>query len=228
MGVLVLGQVIADLEYQGDIRSNDLTSASHKPVYPTDPRRFAVALGTPEPITPPPGVDLSQAATSTNQNSGEDQSSNENDRNLTGATHHLDAVEESLANAVEESLATVGQNAEPVPALCEDTHTPQVGSALGEGEGQSAPNGRKFGTPCNRRGSRTRGGPSAKRKISFEEWQRSRRPSPQSLRHPPRPFTPDPGSPPDPEWNSPEPRYDKFGVQIFRQDEASDVLGVRT
>lgn len=217
MRVLVLGQGIADLEYQGDIRSNGLAAASQRPVYPTDPRQFAVSLGTPEPTTPLPEVDLSQAATSTTQNSGVGQSSNENDRGLTGATRHSDAVEGPVA--------TVGQNAEPVPALYEDTPAPQVGSALDEGEGQFALNGRKSGTPCNPQDSRSRRGPSAKRKISVEEWQRSRRLSPQSLRHPPRPLTPDPSTPPDPEWSSPEPRYDRFGVQIFRQDEESDVLG---
>lgn len=221
MRVLVLGQGIADLEYQGDIRSNDLVSASNRPVYPTDPRRFAVSLGTPEPTTPLPEVDLEQAATSTTQNSGEGQSSRENNRDSMGATHR--------SRAVEEPVATVGENAEPVPTLCspsEDTPAPQVGSALGEGEGQSTLNGRKSGTDCNPRDSKTLRGPSAKRKISVEEWQRSRRPSPQSLRHPPQPLTPDPGTPPDPEWTSPEPRYDKFGVQIFRHDEQLDVLRV--
>lgn len=222
MRILILGQGIADLEHQGDFRSNNLASASRRPVYPTDPRQFAVALGTPEPTTPLPEVDLEQAATSTTQNSGEGQPSRESNRDSMGATHR--------SGAVEQPVATVGENAEPGPTLCspnEDTPAPQVGSSLGEGEGQSTLNGRKSGTDFNPRDSQNRRGPSAKRKISVEEWQRSRRPSPQSLRHPPQPLTPDPSTPPDPEWTSPEPRYDKFGVQIFRQDEELDVLGVR-
>lgn len=191
-----MGQGIADLEYQGDTQSNDAAPALHRPAYPTDPRQVTLSLGTPEPTTSPPGVDLQQAATVATRSSSEKESSSE--------------------------------NAEPAPAVgaaIEDTSAPQQGST--SGEGHYTPNGRQSESSCNAQDSRSHRGPSAKRKISVEEWQRSRRPSPQSLRQPPQPLTICATTPPDPEWDSPEPQYDRYGVQIFPHDAEMDAPRVR-
>lgn len=71
------------------------------------------------------------------------------------------------------------------------------------------------GISNNSEDARPRRGPSAKKKLTVEEYKRSRQVSPRCLKYPPPPLASRQSTPPYPDWNRPEPQYDKFGVQIF-------------
>lgn len=70
----------------------------------------------------------------------------------------------------------------------------------------------KSGTSNSPGDTRPRKGPSAKRKWSLEEYQRSREISARSLRNPPPPLERRQSTP---DWDRSQPQYDRFGVQIF-------------
>ncbi|KAJ4396326.1 hypothetical protein N0V93_000545 [Gnomoniopsis smithogilvyi] len=170
------------------------------------PPHTLASLDAPEQATPPPEQNFQQADTSRPTPGQEKQFTDLSNCELLRPVLHEEVAEEPIAFIGVDTASTMAAGAGIGDASAVD-------AVLALSESPFVQDGSHCRNSNNSKDSRPRSGPSAKKRISFEEYKRSC--SVRRLRDPPQPLASRQSTPSSPEWDQPEPQYDKFGVQFF-------------